>query len=506
MPVSIADTYAGLITTVKEIALLASSASVLNWDEETHMPPKAAEHRANQSSLLARLTHEQFTAPKVGEMLSAVEQADAVVRDRDGDMAVNVRELRRNYDRATKIPPKLVEEMSRTAVLAHQAWIEARRKSDFATFGPWLAKTLDLKRQEAACISPDGNRYDALLDEYEPGETVANLALVFESLRDPLIDLVGRITGSGKRAPIEILERVYPADVQERLSRDAAKKIGFDFDAGRLDVSVHPFCTDLGPGDVRITTRYDEKVFGDAFFGVLHEVGHALYEQGLPAGHWGTPLGEAISLGIHESQSRMWENLVGRSRSFWKHFFPKMQYAFPEQLAGVTPEQWHFAINDVRPSFIRTESDETTYNLHVLLRFEMEQAMLGGDLSVDEVPAAWNERMKKYFGLTPPDDASGCLQDVHWSHGSIGYFPTYTLGNLYAAQFFEQAKTDLGDLDDQFSRGEFAALLYWLRDRIHQHGKRFRAPELVRKVTGKALSAEPLLAHLRRNAAELYGV
>jgi len=294
--------------------------------------------------------------------------------------------------------------------------------------------------------------------------------------------------------------------VQERLSRDAAKKIGFDFDAGRLDIAVHPFCSDLGPGDVRITTRYDEKYFGDAFFGVLHETGHSLYEQGLPAEHWGTPLGEAISLGIHESQSRMWENLVGRSRSFWKHFFPKVTFAFPEQLAGVTPDQWHFAINDVRPSFIRTESDETTYNLHVLLRFEMEQAMLGSDLPVDDVPAAWNERMKKYLGLTPPDDAKGCLQDVHWSHGSLGYFPTYTLGNLYAAQFFNQAREDLGDLDDQFSRGEFAALLYWLRDRIHQHGKRHRAPDLVRKVTGKPLSADPLLAHLRRNAAELYGV
>jgi carboxypeptidase Taq len=502
----IAETYASLITTVKEIALLASAASVLNWDEETHMPPKGAEHRANQSSLIARMTHEQFTSPKVGEMLSAVEQADVVVRDHDGDMAVNARELRRSYDRATKIPPKLVEEMTKTAVLAHQAWIEARKKSEFATFKPWLAKTLDLKRQEASCISPNGNAYDALLDEYEPGETVANLVRVFESLRDPLIDLVGRITSSGKRAPIEVFEKNYPAATQETVSRDAAKKIGFDFDAGRLDVSVHPFCSTFGPGDVRMTTRYDEKYFGDAFFGVLHETGHSLYEQGLPAEHWGTPLGEAISLGIHESQSRMWENLVGRSRSFWKHFFPKMQYAFPEQLAGVTPDQWHFAINDVRPSFIRTESDETTYNLHILLRFEMEQAMLRNDLSVDDVPGAWNERMKKYLGLTPPDDAKGCLQDVHWSHGSIGYFPTYTLGNLYAAQFFEQAKADLGDLDDQFARGEFAGLLYWLRDRIHQHGKRYLAPDLVRKVTGKPLSADPLLAHLRRNAAELYGV
>ena len=500
------STYTNLITTIKEISLLASASSVLNWDEETHMPPRGAEHRANQSSLLARLTHEQFTSPKVGEMLAAVEQSDAVARDREGDMAVNARELRRSYDRATKIPAKLVEEMSKTAVLAHQAWVEARKKSDFATFKPWLAKTLDLKRQEAACLSPGGNQYDALLDEYEPGETSANLVRVFESLRQPLIDLVGRITGSRKQAPLEIFERSYPAAAQEKLSLDAARKIGFDFDAGRLDVSVHPFCSTFGPGDVRMTTRYDENYFGDAFFGVLHETGHALYEQGLPHEHWGTPLGESISLGIHESQSRMWENLVGRSRSFWRHFFPKLTFAFPAQLAGITLEQWHFAVNDVRPSFIRTESDEATYNLHVLLRFEMEQAMLSNDLAIDEVPAAWNERMKKYLGLTPPDDAKGCLQDVHWSHGSIGYFPTYTLGNLYAAQFFEQARKDLGDVDAQFSRGDFAALLHWLREKIHHHGKRYRAPDLVRRVTGTPLSAEALLSHLRRNAAELYGV
>ena len=496
-----ADPYTDLIATNKEIALLASTASVLHWDEETHMPPKGAEHRGNQASLIARMTHEQFTSPRIGELIAAVEQSKPA-----GDAAVNVRELRRDYDKATKIPASLVEEISKTSVLAHQAWIEARKKAAFSIFKPWLKKMVDLKRQEAACISPGGNAYEALLDEYEPGETVANLNRVFASIRDPLIELVGKIASSSKKAPIEILEQKYPLAQQEAISVEAAKKVGFDFEGGRLDVSVHPFCSDLGPGDLRITTRYDENMFGDAFFSVLHEVGHGLYEQGLPAEHWGTPLGDSISLGIHESQSRLWENLVGRSRSFWEYFFPKAQAMFPTQLQSITLDQWHFATNDVRPSFIRVEADETTYNLHILLRFEMEQALIGGDMNVDDVPGAWNERMKKYFGLTPPDDAKGCLQDTHWSHGGIGYFPTYTLGNLYGAQFFEQARKELGDLDAQFSRGDFAALLNWLREQIHKHGKRYRASELVKNITGRELSAEPLLAHLRRNAKELYGV
>ncbi len=499
------NTYTSLIAAIKEISLLASAGSVLHWDEETHMPPKGAEHRGDQVSLIARLTHEQFTSPKIGQMLAEIEQSD-LVKDREGDVATNVRELRRTYDRATKLPASLVEEMSKTAVMAHHAWIDARKKSDYATFKPHLAKTLYLKHQEANCIDPHKPIYDVMLDEYEPAETTANLNRVFQSLREPLVDLVGKIASSSKKAPVQILEQKYPAAAQEALAIEASKQIGFDYDAGRLDISVHPFCTDLGPHDIRMTTRYDESYFGDAFFGVLHESGHALYEQGLPHEHWGTPLGSAISLGIHESQSRMWENLVGRSRAFWEFFYPKTQEVFAHQLADVTLEQWHFAINDVRPSFIRTESDEATYNLHILLRFEMEQAMLSGEVSVDDVPAAWNEKMKNYFGLTPPDDAKGCLQDVHWSHGSIGYFPTYTLGNLYAAQFFDQARKDVPDLERSFTRGNFKPLLDWLRDRIHRHGKRYTATELVKRVTGRKLSAEPLLDHLRRNARDLYDV
>jgi carboxypeptidase Taq len=348
--------------------------------------------------------------------------------------------------------------------------------------------------------------YDALLDDFEPGETAENLRAVFRSLRGPLVDLVGRVASSGRTAPTEILRREFPAAAQEAAARQASAAIGFDFDAGRLDVSLHPFCTEIGPGDTRITTRYDTRGFTDAFFGVLHETGHALYNQGLPAAHWGTPLGQYVSLGIHESQSRLWENLVGRSRAFWRHFLPRVKAAFPVALEGVSPEQWHFAINAIRPSFIRTESDEATYNLHVLLRFELEEALLTGDLSTADLPAAWNEKMLKYLGVSPPDDARGCLQDIHWSGGAIGYFPTYTLGNLYASQFFAQARLDLGDLDAMFAAGDFAPLLQWLRQNIHAHGRRFSAAQLARRITGRPLSAEPLLRHLNQKAMELYGV
>ena len=495
--------YRELIVQLKEVALFGSVGSLLGWDERVQMPAKGAEHRANQNSLPARKVHEQFTSPRIGELLGTVENSEIAA---EGARGANVRETRRQYDRATRLPATLVEEMARTEVLAQQVWAEARRKNDFAAFAPWLDKWVMLKEQQATYYGYEGHIYNALLEDFEPGETAENLTQVFENLRGPLVELIGKITSSGRKAPLEILERNYPAGAQAKLAREAAEAVGFDFGAGRLDVSTHPFCSGIGPGDTRMTTRYDEKYFGDAFFGVLHETGHGLYDQGLPAEHFGTPLGEAISLGIHESQSRMWENLVGRSRAFWKFFMPRARALFPEQLKDVSEDQWYFAVNDVRPSLIRTESDEATYNLHILLRFELEKALLTADLKVADLPGAWNEKMKKYLGVDVPDNTRGVLQDIHWSGGAMGYFPTYTLGNLYAAQFFEQAKKDLGDLDGQIGRGEFGPLLGWLRTNIHSRGKRYRAGELVEKVTGKALSAEPLLRHLREKAAELYGV
>jgi carboxypeptidase Taq len=502
MNLSPIDAYTKLRTELRRLALLQSTASVLGWDERTKLPPSGAEHRADQISLLALMVHEQFTHPQISELLETV-AASNLVADPFSDVAVNVRETRRSYDRARKLPPSLVEALSKTASLGESAWIEARRRADYPAFAPWLEKTIHLKQQEAECLGHSGNPYDALLEEFEPGETAAGITAVFAELRPRLVKLIRRVEGSSVRAPIDRLTGQYPQHDQETLATEACRAVGFDFKAGRLDVSAHPFCTNLGPHDTRITTRYDENDFTGAFFGLLHESGHALYDQGLPAEHWGTPRGSAVSLGIHESQSRLWENFVGRTRGFWQHFLPITRKAFAN-LRDLDDASFVLAINDIHPSLIRTESDEATYNLHIMLRFDLEQALLRGDLAVADVPAVWNQRMKSDLGVTPADDAEGCLQDIHWAGGAIGYFPTYTLGNLYAAQFFEQARSELGDLAAMFAKGDFAPLLQWLRRNIHTHGQTYTARQLVQKVTGRPLSSEPLIAHLDAKVRDFY--
>jgi carboxypeptidase Taq len=345
-----------------------------------------------------------------------------------------------------------------------------------------------------------------LLDEYEPGATTAEITQVFADLRKELVPLIDAVAASGRQPRRDILERPYPVDRQQIFSQAAAAAIGFDFESGRLDVTTHPFCSGIGPGDCRLTTRYNPNRFGDAFFGTLHEAGHGIYEQGLDPDHFGTPLGSACSLGIHESQSRMWENLVGRGRPFWEHFFPRARQIFLDTLGDVKLDDFVFAINDVQPSFIRVEADEATYNLHIILRFELEQALVSGDLKPADVPGAWNEKFHKSLGLTPPTHGLGSLQDIHWSMGGIGYFPTYTLGNLYAAQFMEQAGKDLGDLNAQFRQGEFGNLKAWLNDKIHRPGQRYRANDLCRRVTSQPLSHKPFLSYLRKKLAPLFGI
>lgn len=498
------EAYEELTTTVRQIATLGSVSAVLHWDERTQMPTKGGAARAEQLALLSGLIHERFTAPRIGELLSICQDSD-LTADPHSDTGANIRELRRQYDRATKLPTTLVQELTRAAALGHQAWEKAKKESNFAAFEPHLQRNIELTKQKAECYGYAGGEiYDALLEDYEPGARTADLREVFASLRGPLVKLIRRIVESPRQAPIEILLRKYPAAQQAEVSLEAARQIGYDLEAGRIDVSVHPFSIGIAPGDVRITTRYDEDFFGDGFFSTLHECGHAMYNQGLPTEHFGLPIGDDAGLGIHESQSRMWENLVGRSRSFWKFFYPRVQAAFPQVLKDVDEQQFHFAVNDVRPSLIRTESDETTYNLHVMVRFELELALLSGDLAVRDLPAAWNAKMREYLGIEPTTDREGVLQDVHWSEGAIGYFPTYTLGNLYAAQFFEQAKADVPGLEEQFAAGEFSGLLSWLRRNIHAHGRRYYASELIQRITGKPLSAQPLLNHLKRKAEELY--
>jgi len=487
-----------------ETARWVSIGDVLGWDERTMMPAADGEHRAEQLTLLSGLIHRRWTDRRLGELLDHLETT-ALADDPHSDAGTAIRRLRRSRDRAVKKPPELVEELARTSVLGQQVWQQARRDNDFGSFQPLLDKTVRLKREEAEAIGYDDQPYDALLDEYEPDARTAEITAVLADLRDRLVPLVSAIAESDRRPASEILRRRYPVDAQERFGRMVAAAIGFDFDRGRLDVTAHPFCSGMGPNDCRITTRYNERQPGSALFGIMHESGHGMYDQGLPTEFWGLPTGESISLGIHESQSRLWENAVGRSHAFWRHFFPQAQAAFPEALAGVAIDDFHFAINEVRPSLIRVEADEVTYNLHVMVRFELELALLNGDLPVAELPGAWNAKYREYLGIEPPDDADGVLQDVHWSSGAIGYFPTYSLGNLYAAHWMQAAKTDLGDLDEQFARGEFAPLLSWLRENVHRHGQRYSATELLAKVSGERLSSEPLITQLRHKFGPLYG-
>lgn len=498
-------TYRKLCDHVRQTALLSSANSLLEWDEQTKMPPAAGEYRAEQVTFLAGLVHQRATAPEVGEWLSELE-GSSLTSDPHSVEACNVRELKRQYQRQTQLPQRLVEELARTASLGQQKWVEARKQNNFAMFAPYLERMFSLKREEADAVGFKETRYNALLDDYEPHETADNIRRVLGDLGRELVGLVDKIKGSSRKPDRAILQRSYPVEVQSRFGQEAAKALGFDFGSGRLDVTPHPFCTTLGPHDVRLTTRYNEHSFGSGFFGILHEAGHGLYEQGLPAEQFGLPAGHSISLGIHESQSRMWENLVGLSRPFWDHFYKPLQQAFPAALADTPLDDFYFAVNESTPSLIRVEADEATYNLHILVRFELEVALLDDNLTVADLPGAWNEKYQSYLGITPPDDASGVLQDVHWSAGLIGYFPTYALGNLYASQFFEQAQQDLGDLEGEFARGEFAPLLEWLRTHIHQYGQRYTAAELVQQVTGRELDSAPLLRHLRGKFGGLYGL
>lgn len=488
--------YEELIRLAREETVLGSCVDVLEWDEETCLPRSGVSHRSEQLALLAGLLHDQSTAPRIDELLAVVETSD-LVADPESPYAVNVRELRRAYDRERRLPRRLVEEVARVTALAHPAWADARETADYPRFQPWLDRILALARDEADAVGYAESRYDALLEDFEPGLTTSQVAALFTELRHELIPLVQAVPPTGRRARNSVLRREYPVDRQRIFAEAVANAVGFDFDRGRMDTSVHPFCTSLGPGDCRITTRFSARDFAGGFLTVLHEVGHALYEQGLDVEHYGTPMGETASVGLHESQSRLWENFVGRSRSFWRHFFPRARGVFHEALHDVKLDAMVAALNRVEPSVIRVDADEVTYNLHVLVRFEIEQALLSGDLPTRDLPGAWSSAYGDCLGVTPANDREGCLQDGHWAEGLIGYFPTYTLGNVYAAQLVAAANAALGDLDDQFARGEFGGLLAWLRDKIHRHGQRYTAAALVERATGSPPSSRWLIESLR---------
>lgn len=501
------ELYQELICRVRRSALLASCGHVLGWDRETYMPAGGNEHRADQLSLVAGLAHEWSTASRIGELLEQLSDSE-LTENPESDEAVNIRELNRTYERSCKVPGRLVEEISKVTALAQQHWGEARTSGDFSTFSPWLQKIIDLKREEAQAVGfpNNGEAYDALLDEYEPGATAAQVAKAFDGLRNQIVPLLDEIKGAARQPDSGILTRHYPHADQEGFAKAAAAAIGFDFSRGRLDVTTHPFCSGFGPGDCRLTTRYDEQFFSSAFFGTLHEAGHGMYEQGLQEGAFGLPMGTSVSLGIHESQSRLWENLVGRSLPFWEHFYPQATKTFPGALGQTSLDDFHFAINEVAPSFIRVEADEVTYNLHIMLRFDLERDLINGNLQPDDVPAAWNDRFTADFGMTPQTHSDGCLQDIHWSAGLLGYFPTYALGNMYGAQLFQKAEQALPDLEKDMKQGRFEDLLEWLRVNIHQQGQRFPAPRLVEVVTGESLSDAPLVKQLNDRFRPLYGI
>ncbi|MCA9243373.1 MAG: carboxypeptidase M32 [Phycisphaerales bacterium] len=494
--------YTELLDKIRELHALRSVEGVLEWDQETQMPKKAAAARAEQIALIAGLAHQRLASDEMGDLLSKAEGAGAAD---DPAHATNIRETRRDHDRAVRIPNELVREYARAASLGKDAWQKARAESNFAAFMPALQRLLDIRIRYAEHYGWKSEPYDALMDEFEPGATAAEVAAVFSGMKTELAGLVSRIMQAPKQPNSALLERDFPVEQQAAFNRELAGAINFDFEAGRIDVSTHPFCSGFSPTDVRLTTRYHKNMAAMSMFGTLHEAGHGLYEQGFSPEHTNTPMAQAISLGIHESQSRMWENQVGRSRPFWEFFFPKAKARF-QALSDVSLDDWHFAVNAVKPSLIRVEADEVTYGLHIILRFEIERRMLRKEISLKDIPDAWNTSMQELIGITPPNDAQGCLQDIHWAQGIFGYFPTYALGNLYSAQFFNAAQNAMPDMWEQIRNGRMTPLREWLREHIHKHGRRYRAKELVKVVTGEELSPEPFMAYLNEKYGALYGL
>ena len=497
--------YDELMRRVREESLLTTVEALLEWDEETYMPPGGVESRSEQLALVAGILHERGTDPRLGELLAAVEGSD-LLADPTSPRAINVRTLRREYDRFVRLPRRLVEEVARTTTLAATAWAAARAAADFTSFRPWLERIVALKQNEAECVGYDGEPYDALLEDYEPGLRSEVVARLYKALRAELVPLAARLEAAPRRPDPSVLRRHFPRDRQRRFGETVAAAVGFDFGRGRMDLGVHPSCTAVGAGDCRISVRFDDRDFAGGLFTILHEVGHGLYEQGLEPEHYGTPIGEPASVGMDEAQARFWENRVGRDRRFWEHFYPRARAAFPESLGDVPLEEFHFAVNRVVPSHIRVQADEVSYNLHIMIRFELERALISGSLAVADLPDAWNAACLGTLGLAPRNDAEGCLQDGHWADGMIGYFPTYTLGDVFAAQLYACAEGELGDLGEHFARGEFAPLVQWLGRRVYRAGARLPSARLIEAVTGSPPDHRPLVGILTEKYAALYGI
>ncbi len=498
------DRLSALRARLEEIDDIQRAAAVLGWDQMTYMPEGGTQGRGEQLATLASLAHERLVKAEFRDLLHAFAEE---VREAPADDARHafLRTVQRAYDQAAKLPQELVARQMRLTVEAYEAWVAARAAKDFGLFAPAFAKMVDLSREIAQALGYREEPYDALLDLSEPGMTAQAAARLLGELKDALVPMVQAIADRRDRVDRSVLFGHFPDERQWQLGLDAVRAFGFDFRRGRQDRSIHPFTTSFGVGDVRITTRVDEQSFASGFFSTLHEGGHGLYEQGLPPEWARTPLGQAISSGVHESQSRLWENLVGRSRAFWSYFLPKAQAAFPSELGGAGVEDVYRAVNFVEPSLIRVEADEVTYNLHIAVRFELERALMDGELSARDVPEAWRAKMQEYLGVTPPDDLGGALQDIHWT-GGLGGFIGYSVGNVVAGQIWEAAGRAIDDLPARIARGEFAPLLGFLRRELHELGSRETTEGFLRQVTGEGLTTRPYLAYIRDKFGEVYGL
>ena len=490
-----------LNTLIGEVVDLHHAASLLEWDEQVYMPPGGAETHGAMVATIRKVAHEKFTAAAIGEALEDIRRdgAEAAHPDTERLVAVTAHE----YDKALRVPPDFVAEQAQVVSAAQHAWVAARASSDFAAFKPHLQKIVELKQRYVAFFPPKGHPYDVLLDDFEPGMTTQEVRTIFAALRPRQVALIRELAGR-PQVDDSFLHLPYSESAMSEFAKTVVTAVGFDWQRGRQDRSVHPFATGIGPNDVRITTRFVEREPLSLLFGVVHETGHALYEQGLSQTFARTMLGNAASLGVHESQSRLWENLVGRSRPFWDYFYPALQQHFPSQLGDVSLDRFYRGINRVNPTLIRVESDEATYNLHIMLRVEIEVGLLEGRIDVADLPELWRARMQEYLGVVPANDATGVLQDIHWSIGAFGYFATYTLGNLISAQLWAAYLREHANRDEEIRRGDFAPLLAWLRSNIHQHGRKYQAQELVERVTGSRIDPDSYLTYLEEKYRAVY--
>jgi carboxypeptidase Taq len=498
------NNYPKFMELVNESYNVNFAAGILAWDQETYMPPGGAAERAQQMATMAKVYHEYLTSQTMKGYLEEL-RSPSVFETLGIEEQVNVREIGWQYDRESALPAELVKEVAHHSALSLEAWKEAREKDDFTLFQPFLEKMVDLKCKVADHIGYEDVPYDALLDEYEPGMTSREVTRVFNDLRDKLVPIVAKIAASDVKPDEGILTQEFDLATQRDFGIKVVSELGYDFKYGRLDESAHPF-TSGAIQDVRITTRFSENDIRPALFANIHEAGHAMYQQGIDATKYGSPMGDVVSLGLHESQSRLWENLVGRSMPFWRHYFPKLQATFPKQFGNVSIDDFYAAANLVKPSLIRVEADEVTYNLHILIRFDIEQKMMHNEVPISEIPALWNEKYEEYLGITPPNNALGCLQDIHWSMGIQGYFPTYALGNLMAVQMWRQINKDIPDLTGQIEAGQFSELLGWLNRKVHRMGRTYHANEMIKHLTGEPMNADYFIGYLKEKFGPIYGV